>query len=692
MIVVYSLNKQRYIFLYKFLYKELFYKNDCFIIISVFWERGIMTKEELLKLKEEIMKLSDEEKKDRKLYLRGLAKGDIQGPPVDYASIDKPWLKAYSEEAVTLSYPKMRLYDYLYENNLNNINTIAINYFGKKITYNDLFNNIYKAAKSFSEMGIKCGDVVTICMPTLPESIYAMYALNRIGAICNLVDPRINIEQIMDSVNSTNSKYAVIIDLCHPKFDKIFDRTGLKKIISVSVKDSLPPVLKCGMRLKTWINYLKSKETPLPNNGNYIKWDEFIKLGKDYYSYIDCNYEENMPAVIVRTSGSTGTPKSVVHSNESVNALAHQYNYCGVPHKVGDRFLNIMPLFLMYGLSCGIHMPLSLGMTNVLVPQFNIETFDKLVMKSKPQHFMGIPAMYEKMLNSSKMKNFDLSFLITPGVGGDWISDELHDNINKFLSEHHCGYKLEPGYGMTEAGAAMGALINMDNYKVGSCAMPFFLNSIASFEYSVDDNEKVTRTENELPYGEVGELCFTGPTTMLYYLNREEQTKEVLKKHSDGSLWIHTNDFGYVDKDGLVFYKGRINDERIARSDGHKASRTDIEKCIKSYPLVEEVTVVAMKDPLNSNFFLPKAVVKLKEHNGKSEQEIVDDIIEFASHTLAPRDSAYFYEIVKDFPLTGSGKIDRAFLKNNVIGNMYDADIQVESMIESKKLVKKQKN
>lgn len=648
-----------------------------------------MSKEDLLKLKEWIMNLSEEEQKERKFYLQKLANGEFSGPPVGYASIDKPWLKSYTEEAILKDPPEMRMFDYLMMNNRNNLECVAINYFGKKITYLSLFNHIEASVQSFARLGVKKGDVVTICMPTLPESIYAMYALNRIGAVCNLLDPRINVEQIQDSLVSTNSKYAVIIDLVRPKFDKIVDNTNLEKVVTVSVNNSLPLVLNYGMQLKNSINSFINKKEPLPKNDIYIEWNDFILNGRYCLGIFDCKYEKNMPAIIVRTSGTTGKPKSVVHSNESVNALAHQYNYCGVPHKYGDKFLNIMPLFLMYGLSCGIHMPLSLGMTNVLIPQFDLKTFDKLIAKSKPQHFMGIPAMYEALINSPKMKNFDLSFLVTPGVGGDWISDETHIKINEFLASHNCKYKLEPGYGMTEAGAAMGALIDMDNYKIGSAAMPFFCNTISVFDYSVDDDEKITRTEHELGYGEVGELCFTGPTMMLYYLNNPEATKMVLREHSDGTTWIHTNDFGYIDKDGLVFYKGRINDERIARADGHKVSRSDIENCLSSHPFVDEVTVIGVPDP-NSSQYLPKAIIRLKDHPNMSEKEVVDDIIEYASHRLAARDSAYYYEVVKEFPLNGSGKIDRNYLKNNVVGNVYEANIQVESMVESnKKLIKK---
>ena len=242
----------------------------------------------------------------------------------------------------------MKLFVYLLQNNIDNLDCIAIEYFGRKITYSELFENIESSVQAFAKLGVEKGDVVTICMPTLPESIYAMYALNRMGAICNLVDPRINVEQIQDSLVSTNSKYAVIIDLCHPKFDKIIENTNVKKIISVSARNSLPILLNYGMKAKSLINQLKKKETPLPDNGMYIEWNRFITDGRFCYGMFDCKYEKDMPAIIVRTSGTTGNPKSVVHSNESVNALAHQYNYCGVPHKYGDRFLNIMPIWNNY--------------------------------------------------------------------------------------------------------------------------------------------------------------------------------------------------------------------------------------------------------------------------------------------------------------------------------------------------------
>ena len=101
-----------------------------------------MNKEDLKLLKEKLSKLNEKEIKQRDLYLRSLAKGDIQGPSTEYASINKPWLKYYSEENINIDIPKMTCYDYLYKCNSEYLNRVALNYFGRKITFDELFNNI----------------------------------------------------------------------------------------------------------------------------------------------------------------------------------------------------------------------------------------------------------------------------------------------------------------------------------------------------------------------------------------------------------------------------------------------------------------------------------------------------------------------------------------------------------------------
>lgn len=598
-----------------------------------------------------------------------------------FASVDRPWLQYYSKEAVNGTLPKMLISDYMLNQTKHCPNAVAIDYFGRKITHNELRMRILETARAFSSLGIKKGDIVTLCMPTLPESIYAVYALNRLGAIANLIDPRDSVEGIKNALNETKTKFLVIIDICHPKIDKIVNETDVNKIISVSVSDSLPFGLNYGYQAKQLISYMRKKATPIPHDTRYIKWNQFIKMGRKYRDAVRCSYEENMPAVMIRTSGTTGLSKGVLISNDALNALAYQYANSGIPHELEDRFLNIMPLFLLYGLACGIHMPLCLGMTDIIIPQVDFKKFANLVVKHRPQHFMGIPTMYESLIDSPLMKDHDLSYLISPGVGGDAVAIETEVKANEFLASHNCPTKIAKGYGMTEGGAAVVVSVSNECNVVGGSGIPLCKNIVSIFDYELDEDGKVISTDNELPYGSDGEICVTGPTLMLGYYNNPTETNRVLRRHSDGRVWLHTNDIGYMDETGQVYVKGRIKN-MIIRPDGHNVFPSSIERVIMNHPLVEACAVVGIPAAGFNQGKFPKAVVVLKDRS--NEANIVLELIELCSKFLPERDVAYFYEIVDELPVSKAGKIDKKVLENNTIGTIYDAKIQVSSLVKQK--------
>ena len=157
-----------------------------------------------------------------------------------YPSIDKPWLKYYSEEAINAPLPECTIYEYLWENNKDHFDDIALNYFDRKITYGELFENIEKAAKAFSALGVKAGDIVVLATVTTPETIYAFYGLNRLGAISNMVDPRTSTEGIKHYISEVDAKLVLTIDAALPKIEKAVVETNVQSIIVVSPADSLP--------------------------------------------------------------------------------------------------------------------------------------------------------------------------------------------------------------------------------------------------------------------------------------------------------------------------------------------------------------------------------------------------------------------------------------------------------------------
>lgn len=588
-------------------------------------------------------------------------------------TLTERYKKFYSEEALNLQVPNKTIYDYLLDSAKSNSNVTALNYFDRKISYGVLAKNIEAASNAFAAMGVKKGDVVTLLMPTVPETIYSLYALNKIGAVAHFVDPRIPAKTIKQAITEAESQLIVIIDLCHPKVDKIIDETNVSKIVSVSSADSLPMLLNAGYKLKENISYVKGNSEPIPKNSVYIKWHDFIKNGK-YTNSETCSFEKDTPAVIVRTGGTTGIPKGVVLSNENINSVALEYKYCGIENKPGQVFLDIMPPFLAYGLIAGIHMPLSLGMTNVLIPQFDPTKFDQLLLKYKPAHFMGVPTHYEPLLTSDRLKGKDLSFLISPGAGGDTTNIELEKKINSFLMAHACETKLAKGYGMTELSSAVCVCIKNECNELGSVGIPLPL-------VDAEIRNPITKERIENP-NEIGEWYFSGPSVMLGYLKNEEENNKIFYIDENGKKWIKTGDLGYVNEDGLFFHQARSK-RMIIRPDGHNVFPSTIENVLATHPAVAECAVVGVNSIDNQQGKLPKAVVVLKDDFKGFEDEVQGMLEKLCSDNLPERDVAYYYEFVDKIPMTPAGKVDFKALESTGIEKANSSDVKITKLIKT---------
>ena len=289
-----------------------------------------------------------------------------------YPSIDKPWLKYYALDKRSFEVPDCSVNDYMCENNQDNLASTALDYYGNEIRYCDLIARIDQCAAAFVALGVKQGDVVSFCNPTTPEIYYAFYALNKLGAIANMIDPRTNASRIETFITGANSKIVFYIDIAYPKLKDILARTGITHAISISAADSLPPLLKLGYKLK---NCISADRRP-PKEGKYLNWKQFIKIGgssihgTDHLNKIGCI--SALPAGIIYTSGTTGVPKGAVITNKNLLAMVKQNICADIGWEKNDRFLGIMPPFIAYGLVCGFTLPLCLGMRVTIIPKFEV--------------------------------------------------------------------------------------------------------------------------------------------------------------------------------------------------------------------------------------------------------------------------------------------------------------------------------
>lgn len=554
-----------------------------------------------------------------------------------YPSIDKPWLKYYSEEAINAKMPECTIYEYLWESNKDYQSNVALNYFDRKITYSEVFENIEKATKGYSALGLKSGDIVTVCAVTIPETIYSFYGLNRLGVICNMVDPRTSAEGIREYIKEVNSKIVVTIDVAYIKIAEAIKGTDVEKVVIISPADSLPQPKK--------ILFKAFKATKLPKDNLHIKWNDFIVNGENVKPRIS-EYKKETPCVIVHTGGTTGMPKGVLLSDDNLNKSAFQAINVGFDFKREHTWLNIMPPFIAYGVGNGLHLPLIVGMEVILIPSFNPDKFADLLNKYQPNHMVGVPSHYGNIIHSKKMQNKDLSYIIAPTVGGDAMDVSLEKETNEFLKNHNCLYPACKGYGMSEVAAGVSICSSHSVNKIGSVGIPLTHTTMAVFDVV---------SGKELQYNEEGEICMTGPNTMVGYYNNQTETNNVIKKHDDGLMWVHSGDIGYIDEDGFVFIKDRIK-RVIIRHDGFKVFPSLIEKTVDTNDNVVSNCAVGIADIEHSQGKLPIVFAVLND--GANAETVKKELFELCKKELPEYVQPVDFIFIDKMPLTPIGKVD----------------------------------
>lgn len=551
-------------------------------------------------------------------------------------NLKTPWYNFYDGVKEHLEYPNISLYKMIEESSQKHPNYISYNYFGTKKTYKQFLKQIDKCAKAFKSLGVDYKDIVSICMPNTPEAIVSFYALNKIGAIANMIHPLSSENEIKHYLNLSKSKYIVTIDISFNKINHIAKDTLLKRCIIVSAKDSMPLYLKLGYEIT------KERKIKLEKSKLIVRWKKFIRVGNEYTKDIKSDFKSNEVAAILYSGGTTGYPKGIELTNLNFNALAMQsFEACKCLQEK-DKVLSIMPIFHGFGLGICIHTVQYFGGTCILLPKFSSKTFDKLLKKYKPNVIAGVPTLYEALLKNEGLEGYDLSFLKCVISGGDSLSISLKQKVDKFLKEHGANIQIREGYGLTEC-VTGSCLTPMNYYREGSIGIPY-----------PDTYYKIVKpnTLEELPYGEEGEIVINGPSVMKGYLNDEKETQLILKKHKDGLIWLHTGDLGYMDKDGFVYFKQRI--KRVIVSSGYSIYPQYIENIIDSNSKVLISCVIGIDHPYKVQ--VPKAFIVLK--NGiKPNDAILNEIKEYCQKNLARYSWIHEYEFRDELPKTLVGKI-----------------------------------
>lgn len=565
--------------------------------------------------------------------------------------VKAPWLSSYRNVPHTLDYPDCSMFGLIEKNASEYPDNIAYEFMGRKVTYRRFIEKVHTCARAIRAMGFKEGDRITVCMPNTPQGIIMFYAINLAGCVSNMIHPLSSEGEIKFYLNHSNSKAVLILDAFLPKLENIiWEVPDLEKVIVASISTELDPVKKAGFLMT------KGRKIPkIPKRNNIIRYTDFIDKGRKYTGEYISEKNGDDIAAILYSGGTTGTTKGILLTNLNFNALGMQTIAAGDCVIPGNKMLSVMPIFHGFGLGIGIHTMLICGCTCVLVPQFSVDTYAKLLRTVQPNYIAGVPTLYEALLRSKNMKHVDLACLEGMFSGGDSLSVELKKKVDRFLREHNASIQVREGYGTTECVTAS-CLTPKTFYKEGSIGIPF-----------PDTYYKIVKasTKVEVPYGDEGEICISGPTVMKGYLNDPEETEDTLQIHEDGRTWLHTGDLGTMDEDGFIYYKQRL--KRMIITSGYSVYPSQLENIIDAHPGVLMCTVIGVPDPYKIQKV--KAFVVLK--NGvEPDDELKKSLKEHCAKNIAKYAMPYEFEFRDSLPQTLVGKVAYTVLEKEELDKL----------------------
>lgn len=530
--------------------------------------------------------------------------------------------------------------------NENNLNVSAFESFGSSLSYKDFFELVNCLTKGYIELGVKDRDIVTMCMAGTVDSMAHFYALNRIGAITQLVNPNYFKINSTKYINDTNSKLLIVLDRFYPMLQEAIKQTNVEKIMLSSITE------QSSFLYKTLIRRKNLKRDQILSGVDYISYPEFERIGSNSIKeIISPEFIEQKDSAIVYTSGSTGNPKGVILTNDSFNNMISIYDAKnGFGSKTGDRNLVLIPP--MYGTSLAhcVNAPLAFGCTNIMQPIYNPQTFLKDLQKYKPNIVVGSLGHYISLLDKD-IKDGGLSFLNMPFTGGEPLPKKLATQINEKMKRAGIKNNLIIGYGMSEFGTM--TMFNMDienRTNESGYLMPFVEAKIVN-----------PITNEPVGVNEKGIIKISTPAIMKGYINNPEATSKFFEIDENGVVWGNTGDIATVDENGAYNVVGRSSDS-FTDSKGNIVYLFDIENMIANNKYVKECELV----PLTiGGKKVPVAHIVLEKNAVQLSEDILTLINKECISNLSNEEAIPFaYKLRDKFPTSPiSGKRDYDTLK-----------------------------
>jgi long-chain acyl-CoA synthetase len=549
--------------------------------------------------------------------------------------MEKPWLKQYPQEIPpTVEIPESPLFHLLDEGATRHRSRTALVFFGKCISYEELYELVERFAAGLAQLGIQKGDRISIMLPNMPQFVIAFYAALKVGATVVQTNPLYTEHELEEIIRDSGAKTIITLDRFYPKVQPIRAKLTLQNIILSRVEEFLPAAKKVALRLKWKLTREKIPQIP-PEPEAY----DFAALMNRSAKCptVPINPKEDV-AILQYTGGTTGTPKGAMltHYNLMANAMQNRA-WFPKAQEGKESVLAVAPFFHVYGMTIAMNLPLSYGSTLILIPRFDIDEMLKAIDRYRPTIFPGVPTLYIAINHHPKAKKYDLSSLRECLSGSAPLLAEVRDQFQTLT-----GATLIEGYGLSEASPVTHSNLLDGKQVEGSIGIP-----LPSTEAMILNLE----TGKPASIGESGELMVRGPQIMKGYWDKPEATVAALTPEG----WLHTGDVATMNADGYFFIVDRLKD--MINCSGLKVYPREVEEILYQHPKVQEAAVLGVPDAYRGETV--KAVIVLHPGAALTEQEITD----FCSQQLAPYKVPKIIEFRSELPKSAVGKILKRNLK-----------------------------
>ncbi|KMJ56972.1 long-chain fatty acid--CoA ligase [Bacillus sp. LL01] len=548
--------------------------------------------------------------------------------------VSKPWLSLYPEEIPhEINFEERTLQSFLKQAAEEYPTKTAISFLGKKLTFEEVYDQSLKLANYLKGLGVEKGDRVSIMLPNCPQAVISYYGVLFAGGIVVQTNPLYMERELEYQVNDSGSEIIITLDILYPRVSKVKALTKLKHVIVTGIKDYLPfpkNMLYPFVQKKQYGIVVK-----VEHSGENHLFTQVIKQSEAQMIDVQIDPNEDL-ALLQYTGGTTGFPKGVMltHMNLVSNTMM-SVKWMYQCKKAQEKVIGILPFFHVYGMTAVMNLSIMQAFEMVLLPKFDPETTLKTIQKEKPTLFPGAPTIYIALLNHPDIQKYDLSSIDSCISGSAALPVEVQEQFERVT-----GGKLVEGYGLSEASPVTHANFLWDERVSGSIGIPW--PNTDSVILSMENGELA-------PIGEIGEIAVRGPQIMKGYWNRKEETEAVLK---DG--WLLTGDLGYMDERGYFYVVDRKKDMIIAG--GFNIYPREIEEVLYEHEQIQEVVVAGVPDAYRGETV--KAYIVKKAGATLTEEELDAYTRKHLAAYKVPR----LYEFRDELPKTAVGKILRRAL------------------------------